>query len=136
MGILGGIFKDRPSKQERAIEEARVYYINDLNEKMRFLKTSTSEYAEAAKKTFRLFQQVFQTRFTSPLEYRGKSPEVRRDFCNSLSNALSTLKNQKKESEALGLSIFLILISAIELGDSLLLSEVENILVRDFLGER
>ena len=66
MGILGGIFKDRPSKQERAIEEARVYYINDLNEKMRFLKTSTSEYAEAAKKTFRLFQQVFQTRFTSP----------------------------------------------------------------------
>ena len=136
MGILGNLLKGKSSKQEMFIEEARSHYINDLSEKIDFLKGCNSEYVETTKKTFRLFQQVFQTRFTSPLEYRDKSSEVRENFCISLSNALSTLENKKKESEALGLSIFLILLSAIELGDATLLSQIENILVRDLLSER
>ena len=135
MGFFGTLFKGKPSKEDMFVEEARIYYVNDLSEKMLFLKSCNREYVETTKKTFRLFQEVLQRRFISPLEYRSKSSEVRKDFCNSLANALSTLERQKKDSEALGLSIFLILLSAIELDDSTLLTQLENILVRDLLSE-
>ena len=135
MGILSKLFKNSPSKQEIAIEEARNYYIGDLSEKMRFLKGCSSDYVGATRKTFRLFQQVFQSRFETPLEFTRKSSEVRGEFFKSLSNALSTLESKKKDPEALGLSIFLIVLSVIEIDDLELLSQVEDILVGEFLNE-
>lgn len=133
MGLLNRLFgskqADTPSE---IINDLKQLQINDLNRIIQILENDNEENFILARDTLSTFQNAFTTKFNTTDNYHLFPDEVRQDYLNTLSSVLTKLNDMNKKGQALGVSLFLIIMYAVEMEDRLFHNEIDQKLLKVF----
>ena len=127
--LFGGKQADTPSE---IIEDIKQIQINDFNRIIKILEIADEESFTSARDTLGKFQNAFTTKFKTTKNFRSSPNDVRREYMSTLSSVLTRMNDMNMTSQALGVSIFTIIMYAIEMGDDELHDEIDKKLLKLF----
>jgi hypothetical protein len=133
MGIFGRLFGKRENNTPtKTLDEIKKYQIDDLNRIIKTLENSDDPTFNKARETVGIFQSNFTKKYKSTKSFCASSDSERRDFLSNLSNILTRFNEMNMNAQALGASLFTIIMYAVEMQDEEFHNEIDNKLIKLF----
>ena len=133
MGFFKNLFAKKKADTPAAmLEQIKAIQVNDLARIIKQLETADDTSFNLARDTFLAFQKAFSTKFKSTKNYVSASPEVRHEYMNTLASVLTRLNDLDKNDQAMGASLFTIVMYAVEVQDHAFHDEIDQKLMKLF----
>lgn len=133
MGIFGRLFGKRENNTPtKTLDEIKNYQVEDLNRIIKILENSDDQTFNKARETVGLFQSNFTKKYKSTKSFCASSDSERRDYLSSTANILARFNEMDMNAQALGVSLFTIIMYAVEMQDEEFHREIDNRLIKLF----
>jgi hypothetical protein len=133
MGFFKNLFAPKKADTPAAmLEQIKAIQVNDLARIIQQLETADDTSFTLARDTFLAFQRGFASKFKTTKNFVASPDEVRHEYMATFSNVLTRFNNLDMTDQALGASLFTIVMYAVEMEDYTFHDEIDQKLIKLF----
>ena len=133
MGFFKNLFiKKEPDTPEAILAQLKAIQVDDLARIIKLLETADDSSFNVARDTFLAFQRGFESKFKTTKNFVASTAEVRNEYMSTFSNVLTRFNNLDMTNQALGASLFTIVMYAVEMQDNAFHDEIDQKLLKLF----